>query len=393
MRDKLLFISAENPYPQDSGGKLRTGNILNIVLTKYDVDLLTYPSSRKEQTREALPSLTVHEVERTINYRRAILRSLYKWRNCSYMSHVDVDMKEKITELCSRHAYSHVFISHSLLGCCIDIVRRTLPDSVIITDAHNFESGLSAQLASRKRGIAKVLYSLNARWTRRDEGKLMDKTTLLLATSEEDATAFKALSASQSHKVHVIPNFIRLNDYRAKTVLSKERWIILPGNMNYFPNINAALYFYRHVYPLVKAKVPDIKWYIVGRDVHPDVAALALQDSSIVITGYVDSVADYIRKAQVVIAPLQEGSGTRLKILEAWALKTPVVSSSKGAEGLLYEHSGNIMIADDHVTFADSVTLLLQDHARGVGLAARAYETLLANYETEKVKDKLLSLV
>lgn len=390
MREKLLFISAENPFPQDSGGKLRTGNILNILLAKYDVDLLTYSGSKDT---EAIPSLTVHEVKRTMNYRKAMLRSLYKWRNCSYMSHVDVDMKEKITELCGQHAYSHVFISHSLLGCCIDIVRRSLPGTVIITDAHNFESGLSAQLARRKRGIAKLFYSLNAVWTRRDELKLMDKTNLLLTTSEQDGLSFKALSFKNSFKVHVIPNFIRMGDYRTNTLFPKEPWIILPGNMNYFPNINAATYFYRQIYPLIKAKVPGIKWYIVGRDVHPEVAALADQDPSIIITGYVDSVADYIRKAQVVIAPLQEGSGTRLKILEAWALKTPVVSSTKGAEGLLYEHSANIMIADDPVTFAESVTQLLQDHETGVVLADRAYQTLLANYEAESVREKLLSLV
>ncbi|MBP2114454.1 glycosyltransferase family 4 protein [Paenibacillus silagei] len=393
MKEPLLFISAENPYPQDSGGKLRTGNILKLLQGKYEVELITYANPRKTGTPEGLPSLTVYEVERTVSYRRALLRSLYTWRNCSYMSHVDVDMKAKIMELCSRNSYGHVFISHSLLGCCIDIVQRCLPDIVIITDAHNFESGLSAQLAGGKKGIAKAYYFLNAIWTRRDELKLMDKTHLLLTTSEEDALAFKALSPSRSQKVHVIPNFIRLEDYRTNTQLSKEKWIILPGNMNYFPNINAALYFYREVYPLVKARVPDIQWYIVGRDVHPEVAALALKDSSIVITGYVDSVADYIRKAQVVVAPLLEGSGTRLKILEAWALRTPVVSSSKGAEGLLYEHSQNIMIADDPVSFADSVTLLLQDHERGVVLADRAYEILLANYEAQSVKDKLLRLV
>lgn len=393
MKEALLFISAENPYPQDSGGKLRTGNILKLLLAKYEVELITYANSRKTGTAEGLPSLTVHEVERTVSNRRALLRSMYTWRNCSYMSHIDVDMKAKIIELCRRKSYGHVFISHSLLGCCIDIVQRCLPDTVIITDAHNFESGLSAQLAGGKKGIAKVYYSLNAVWTRKDELKLMDKTNVLLATSEEDALAFKALAPSQSHKVYVIPNFIRMEDYRTKTLVPKEQWIILPGNMNYFPNINAALYFYREVYPLVKARVPDIKWYIVGRDVHPEVAALALKDSSIVITGYVDSMADYIRKAQVVIAPLLEGSGTRLKILEAWALRTPVVSSSKGAEGLLCEHSRNIMIADDPASFASSVTLLLQDHERGIVLADRAYQTLLAHYEAESVKDKLLSLV
>ncbi|KAI7262201.1 hypothetical protein KC345_g9496 [Hortaea werneckii] len=393
MSDKLLFISAENPFPQDSGGKLRTGNILNILLGKYEVDLLTYPSSKEAAPAEDIPALTVYGVQRTMNYRKAMLRSLYKWRNSSYMSHADVDMKDRIIELCNRHSYSHVFISHSLLGYCIDIVRTALPGAVIITDAHNFESGLSTQLAGRKKGIAKAFYSLNAVWTRRDELKLMDKTNLLLTTSEQDGLSFKALSFKNSFKVHVIPNFIRMSDYRTSTLFPKEPWIILPGNMNYFPNINAASYFYRDIYPLVKARVPGIKWYIVGRDVHPEVAQLAEKDPSIVITGFVDSVADYIRKAQVVIAPLQEGSGTRLKILEAWALKTPVVSSTKGAEGLLYEHSANIMIADDPVTFADSVVGLLQDHDKGIVLADHAYQTLLANYEAESVREKLLSLV
>lgn len=393
MREKLLFISAENPFPQDSGGKLRTGNILNILLTKYDVDLLTYRNQRQTEPVKPEPALTVHEVERTMNYRKAMLRSLYTWRNCSYMSHVDVDMRDTIKSLCNQNSYSHVFISHSLLGCCIDIVRKELPSAVIVTDAHNFESNLSAQLAHKKKGLSKWFYLLNAQWTKRDELKLMDKTNLLLTTSEEDGLAFKSISIKNSAKVQVIPNFIRISEYRTDVRVPKEKWIILPGNMNYFPNVNAAVYFFRDIYPLVKAKVPEIKWYIVGRDVHPEVAALADKDPSIVITGYVDSVADYVRKAQVVIAPLQEGSGTRLKILEAWALKTPVVSSTKGAEGLLYEHSRNILIADDPVTFADSVVKLLQDHEQGIVLADQAYQTLMANYEAGSVREKLLSLI
>jgi polysaccharide biosynthesis protein PslH len=393
MKERLLFISAENPFPQDSGGKLRTGNILNILMMKYEIDLLTYRNPREQKPQESAPAFTMHEVERRMSYRKAMLRSLYKWRNCSYMSHADMDMHSQIIMLSKQNSYSHVFISHSLLGSCIDIVRGVLPEAVIITDAHNFESNLSAQLAQKKHGIAKLYFKLNAFWTRLDELKLMDKTNLLLTTSEQDGLSFKALSSKNSYKVHVIPNFIRIGDYRSKAEPEKEKWIILPGNMNYFPNVNAAVYFYRDIYPLIKAQVPEIKWYIVGRDVHPDVAALAEKDPSIVITGYVDSVADYVRKAQVVIAPLLEGSGTRLKILEAWALKTPVVSSTKGAEGLLYKHGSNIMIADDPVTFAASVVQLLQDRKQGAKLAEQAHRTLMANYEADSVREKLLSLV
>lgn len=75
MKEPLLFISAENPYPQDSGGKLRTGNILKLLQGKYEVELITYANPRKTGTPEGLPSLTVHEVERTVSYRRALLRS------------------------------------------------------------------------------------------------------------------------------------------------------------------------------------------------------------------------------------------------------------------------------------------------------------------------------
>ncbi|MNI39800.1 hypothetical protein D3C73_939900 [compost metagenome] len=393
MKERLLFISAENPFPQDSGGKLRTGNILNILLQKYEVDLLTYGSSGSQKTPVKIPNLTLHEVKRSVTYRRAMVRSLYKWRNCSYMSHADMDMHSRIIKLSSRYRYSHVFISHTLLGACIDIVRGVLPDIVVITDAHNFESSLSAQLVKKKRGIARLYFRLNAFWTRQDELKLMDKTNLLLTTSEQDSRLFRALSSKNAYKVHLIPNFIRLTDYGYGAGIKKEKWIILPGNMNYFPNIHAALYFSREIYPLIKAEVPDIKWYIVGRDVHPDVAALADKDPSIVVTGYVDSVADYMRRARVVIAPLQEGSGTRLKILEAWALKTPVVSSAIGAEGLDYEHGRNIMIADDPSAFAGSVLRLLQDEVQGGWLAEQAYQTLLARYEAESVREKLLSLV
>lgn len=394
MREKLLFISAENPFPQDSGGKLRTGNILNIILAKYDVDLLTYRNSRVSPAMDTAGSaLTIHEVDCTVSYRKAMLRSLYKRRNCSYMSHVDLDMSSKIRELCNHTDYHHVFISHSLLGYCIDIVTRILPQAVIISDAHNFESGLSMQLAEKKKGLAKVYFTMNAWWTKQDELKLLKRTDLLLTTSEQDGLSFKELSPKNADKVHVIPNFIRMDNYRYDKCATKEEWIILPGNMNYFPNVNAATYFYEEIYPLIKAEIPGIKWYIVGRDVHPDVAALAEKDNSIVITGYVDSVADYIRRSKVVIAPLREGSGTRLKILEAWALKTPVVSSTKGAEGLIYNHAGDIFIADDPLSFAESVVTLMQDRDRGVMMADRAHQTMLAHYEAESVRDKLLSLV
>ncbi|MDF2921333.1 MAG: hypothetical protein K0R57_247 [Paenibacillaceae bacterium] len=384
----LLFISAENPFPQDSGGKLRTGNILRILAQAYSIDLVTYDNQQKIAPAEE--SVAIHGVRKTVTYRKAMLRSLYTLRNCSYMSHADVDFGAKISELCSRIPYDKVFISHSLLGGCLRLVKKILPDARIITDAHNFETGLSGQLASTKKGVGKHYFRMNALFTKRDEKRVLEHTDLLFTTSQEDAGEFAKLLPRHSHKVHVIPNFIDLKSYTLPPESAKEKFIILPGNMNYFPNVNGALYFYKEIYAKVKAAIPDLKWYIVGRDVNPAVASLAQHDSSVVVTGYVDSVMDYIRRAKVVIAPLLEGSGTRLKILEAWAARTPVVSTFKGAEGLAYQHGQDIFVTDQSSEFADYIIRLVNDCSLNEEIAERAYGNLLAYYEKEAVSSRIL---
>lgn len=392
-KPRMLFISAENPFPQDSGGKLRTGNILKVLLGNYHVDLITYSHNDQSERMLQKDAMTIHEVRKTITFRKAKIRSLYKWRNCSYMSHVDVDFNVKIQRLCSQHKYDKVFISHSLLGCCLKLVKKLLPSTKIITDAHNFELGLSNQLASSKKGMIRFYFKLNSFFTKRDEMQVLKDTNLLFTTSEDDASAFKQLMSRYAHKIHVIPNFIDIKSYKLSNNSVKEDFIILPGNMNYFPNVNGALYFYNKIYGEIKTLIPDIKWYIVGRDVHPSIAKLAEKDSSIIVTGYVESVMDYLQRAKVVVAPLLEGSGTRLKILEAWAARTPVVSTNKGAEGLSCEHGKNIFIADDPSGFSSYVVNLINDSGLNKKVADNAYRNLITRYERETVSGKILQLV
>jgi glycosyltransferase involved in cell wall biosynthesis len=280
-----------------------------------------------------------------------------------------------------------------LPGDCIDVVYSVLPEATIITDIQRLESSQSEGKAAGKRGLSRRYHKLNAALSRRDERKLMNKTGLLLTASEWEALSFKALSFADAGKVHVVPQFISLDEYQYSEPAVKENAVLLHWNMHTSQGRNAALTFYKKVYPLVKAKIPDCKCYIVGSEVHPEVAALAKLDPSVLIVEDSRSAHEYIRRARAVVASLRDGCGGQLKILEAWALRTPVVSGLKSAEGLYCEPGRNILLASTTGEIADHVVQLLQTPELGAIIADQAYRTLLKHYEADNIKAKVLSLV
>lgn len=156
---------------------------------------------------------------------------------------------------------------------------------------------------------------------------------------------------------------------------------------------NAALLFFKKVYPLIRAAVPDIRCCIISSEVHAEVAAAAQKDSSILIISEAVQTADYIRRARAVVASCSEDCSSQSAILEAWALRTPVVSSLKGSEELICEPGRNILLAGTTAGTADHLIRLLTTPELGSIIADQAYRTLSRHYAADGVKAKLLSLV
>jgi glycosyltransferase involved in cell wall biosynthesis len=130
------------------------------------------------------------------------------------------------------------------------------------------------------------------------------------------------------------------------------------------------------VWPALQSRWPELKWKILGKN--PErFRELAAKDPSIEITGFVEDAVTVIAQSQVAIVPLLAGSGTRVKILEAWAARTPVVSTSLGAEGLEYRDREHLVLADDAESFTTAVSELLalpDDRARIGAAGRRLYE-------------------
>jgi glycosyltransferase involved in cell wall biosynthesis len=162
------------------------------------------------------------------------------------------------------------------------------------------------------------------------------------------------------------------------------------GRMDYHANIDAALHFAKTTWPLIHARRPELRLTIVGAQ--PPDAIRALASDNVVVTGTVDDVRPYYHSALVSVVPLRVGGGTRLKVLEAMAAGTPVVSTTLGAEGLAVTNGKDILIADAPEAMADAVVRMQSDSPERRELIANARQLVQTRYDWNVVGEILLRL-
>ena len=175
--------------------------------------------------------------------------------------------------------------------------------------------------------------------------------------------------------------------------ITNEPTIIFTGTMNYYPNIDAVLFFARECWPQIRAQVPGVTWQIVGKDPPPEIRDVANSSLGITVTGTVPDVRPYLAAATVAIAPIRIGSGTRLKILEALAMRKAVVSTSLGCEGLSVIAGKHVRVADSAQAFAGAVVDLLRDAQRSMALGNAGRELVEATYSWKRCGDRAMSAI
>jgi len=199
-----------------------------------------------------------------------------------------------------------------------------------------------------------------------------------LRTERDRWTRFERYEGSRAHVVtvcssddreaHGIPGAVVVpNGYErpdrplGRIEVGEPPTVLLAGQLTYGPNVDGARWFVDEVLPGVRRRVPGATLALVGRT-SAAVDDLAGRDG-VDVRGYVEAIDDELGRADLVVVPLRQGSGTRIKILEAWAHHLPVVSTSVGAEGLGAHDERELLIADDAEAFAAAVDRLLTDRA------------------------------
>jgi glycosyltransferase involved in cell wall biosynthesis len=217
----------------------------------------------------------------------------------------------------------------------------------------------------------------------------------VLAVSETEKQLIAACGV-RPNSIVVIPNGAVVEDFRRtgdalkikkQYKLGKFQFVGFVGNMEYPPNEEAVEIIAAKLAPTVTRKAPDTRFLLIGRKPRklPD-------NPSIEFIGPVQNLAQALRTIDVAIAPLLHGSGTRLKILEYFSYSLPVVSTTKGAEGLEVENGVNILIEDDMDAFAASVVRLLSDKELSSRLGEKARQLVLDKYDWNKIARRLFDV-
>ncbi|HUS16326.1 MAG TPA: glycosyltransferase family 4 protein, partial [Chloroflexia bacterium] len=137
--------------------------------------------------------------------------------------------------------------------------------------------------------------------------------------------------------------------------------LLFVGNFNHPPNVDAAVWLVEAILPIVRAECPGVRLLLVGKD--PPSAVRALASAGVAVTGTVPEVAPYLREATVFVAPLRQGGGMRIKVLEALASGIPVITTPVGAAGIVAQPGRDLLVAEDAAAFAAAALRALEDPA------------------------------
>lgn len=245
--------------------------------------------------------------------------------------------------------------------------------------------------------IARVEYELEENWLKKIMRLLYFYRTKGYAKSYRITSVSIAVSAQQRDavKLHcpdlnieVVPPGIDMGDDTSVEPETAFPSLVISGSMSGVANKRAVLRFCNEIYPLIKARVPQVKLYIVGRDPDKEIQQLAA-DESIAVTGYVEDLRPYLSRAWVIVSPLLEGHGIKVRVLQAMAMGKPVVASSMVTQGIDVSPEENIIIADEPLEFAEKVIELLNDRQQRERIGSNAKLLMETNHNWEKLTDRL----
>jgi len=221
------------------------------------------------------------------------------------------------------------------------------------------------------------------------EGHACQRYDRVFMVSENDRQELLKLApALPADKVSLLPNGVDVSNYDIGEVEPQENTLIYVGALTYNANYDAMQYFLREIFPIIQRQVPDVKVKITGKTQGVDLSGLVLNEQ-VEFTGYVEDIRPVIKSSSVCIVPLQVGGGTRLKILEAMALGTPVVATSKGAEGLDLQPGRDLLVADAPEDFAREVIRLLRQPELREQLQKNGRKAVEEKYDSHQIAANL----
>jgi glycosyltransferase involved in cell wall biosynthesis len=309
-------------------------------------------------------------------------------------------MEDELYKIVSQEAIDLVYIKRLRSLQYLNKIKRDFKNVKIIVDTTDAMSLFYYKLyraQNRFSWLSKIFYYTEYKKYKDYEKKYLQEIHTVISCSEVDC---KYLEKITGRNISYVPNVAlepKQNEkntsptpdyYNSHLQANIKYDVILSGLMNKFVNIEAVRYFMNEIEPLIRKTLPDLTVLIVGPKPTKCIKRYA-KSNSVIVTGHVPSLDEYIEASKVVICPVKTGTGTRNKILQAWSLKKPVVSTSEGAQGL---DTSTLLIGDNPQDFANAVIKLLNDPDLAKNLGEKSKECQLNKYSEKVMEGKLTEI-
>ena len=402
-RPRLLFLCQTLPYPPDSGVHNRSYNVLRQLARGFDVTAGCFYRRASRNTPEAVrtgldgmrrigpteafPIPQEHSTARLLfdHLRSLVTRTVY-------------------TRFVHESEAFSTWLDHELSRADFDIVHvdsldlsgyiTRLEGLPVACTHHNCEHELLARRAAAERNPLKRAYlALQSRLSEEEAREWCPRVALNVTVSERDRDALEAVAPGSEFLVvenGVDTSYFTPGDAaRHEGASNAPPRLVFVGSHGWYPNRDAMEFFGHEILPRVREALGEVDVTWVGR-ASPDVRTRFERRHGIHLTGYVDDVRPYVRSATCYVAPLRLGGGTRLKILDAWAMGAAVVSTRIGCEGLHTLPGENIAIAEDADAFVDAVVTLVRDRGLRERIGRGGRDTAVRRYEWEVLGYRML---
>jgi len=385
---RILFLSSWFPYPPDNGSKLRILNLLRGLSQHHELTIISFADHPvTELDLEPLYSFCkrIHVVPNKV-FNPTGLRARLGYLSSTPRSIIDTfsDAMVACIEQTIKEDDYQIVIASQYKTAAYSQYFGNLPSLF-----EEIEIGLLFEQYTQATTVRnRIRHGLTWVKHRRHLGRILENYQVCTVVSEKEKELLSRFVSSNT-EIEVIPNCVDIAEYDIFKEEREPASLIYTGSFGYEPNYEAMLWFIGDVYPYILAEIPEVQLTITGEHLDKPLP----NPNGTKLTDFVPDVRPYIARSLISIAPLQSGGGTRLKILEAMALNTPVVATSKGAEGIDVKNGEHILIADSPQDFAEAVVKLLQTPELGTYIANNAYRLVQDKYDWEKVRPKFMGIV
>lgn len=400
---KILWLSHLVPYPPKSGVLQRSYNLVREISKYHEVTLVAFNQSAlmstmfssnieglieaKEQLSmfckrveiQKIPSESTKKGKHILAFMSLFTATPYtiNWLKSKKMSMLlgEIIMENEFDlihfDTISLASYASLFPTHKK-----------------VLDHHNIESHMMLRRAEQENNIFKKLYFYQeGKKLLNYEKKICGQFDLHVTCSELDSQRLKKIVPGLL--IDEIPNGVDVEYFYPQHENELKNQLVFAGGLNWYPNKDAMLFLSKKVWPILKEKVPNLIMNVVGKSPSSDLLELSRQDKQFKVHGFVDDVRKFISQSSVYVCPISDGGGTKLKILDAFAMGKAVVAHPVACEGIEVTENKNVLFAETAEEFADKIQCLLDNDKLRIMLGKNARELVVGSYSFQEIGQKL----